>query len=186
MRIAELQQEFDLDCRYCPFPLHPETPDQGLTLDELFGGRVDVAAVMARLNQVAGSLGLPLGQRRRTFNSRKAQELGLWVEGQGAFPRWLQNVYHAYFVEGVNLGQTSELIKIVARSGLDPHEATQVLEQQRYAAELDRIWQQALTAGIRAVPTLRCEGRELVGFHDLAACRQLIRGESDIEGLFHG
>lgn len=176
MRIAELQQEFEFVCQYRPFPLHPETPDEGVTLDELFGGRMDVSAVMARMQQVAATLGLPFGDRRRTFNSRKAQELGLWVARQGAFTLWLNEVYRAYFVEGVNLGQTSELLKIVARTGLDSHEAAQVLEQQRHAAELDHLWQNALTEGIRAVPTLRYAGRELVGFQDLAACRQLICG----------
>ena len=176
MRIAKLQQEFALDCQYRPFPLHPETPDEGVTLDELFGGRMNVAAALARMQQVAATLGLPFGDRSRTFNSRKAQELGLWVAHQGAFAVWLDEVYRAYFVEGVNLGQTADLLKIVARTGLDSHEAAQGLEEQRHAAELDQLWQQALTEGIRAVPTLRCEGRELVGFQDLTACRQLIRG----------
>jgi predicted DsbA family dithiol-disulfide isomerase len=176
VRIAELQQEFDLDCQYRPFPLHPETPDAGLTLDELFGGRIDVAAAMARLHQVAGSLGLPLGERTRTYNSRKAQELGLWAESQGAYARWIDSVYRAYFVDGVNLAQTAELLKIVAGCNLNTAEAARVLEERRYAAELDRLWQQALNQGIRAVPTLRCAGRELVGFQSLEACRQLLTG----------
>ena len=35
MRIDRLQSAWDIDVRYVHFPLHPETPPEGLTLEQL-------------------------------------------------------------------------------------------------------------------------------------------------------
>ena len=43
-----------MDIVWIAFPLHPEIPEEGLTLEELFRGRsVDVDDMMARLRRVA-------------------------------------------------------------------------------------------------------------------------------------
>ena len=176
MRIEQLQGEFDLDCHHHPFPLHPETPDAGMSLEELFGGRMDIPAAMARLKEVAGSLDLPFGERSHTYNSRRAQELGLWAEEQGRFDDYLAAVYRAYFVDGVNIARPEVLLEIIDRLGMEVGPAEQALTTGSYAARIDAAWERAMTTGIRAVPTLRCEGRELVGFQDPAAFRKLITG----------
>lgn len=178
MRIDQLQREFELDCQYHPFPLHPDTPQGGMSLDELFGGRLDIPAAMTQLLQVAGSLELPFGERSHTYNSRNAQELGLWVAERGQFKNYEDAVYRAYFVDGVNISQSYELLKIIGSIGLDTAEASQALAEQSYAAAVDGEWDRAVSSGIRAVPSLRCEGRELVGFQSIEACRELIRGEN--------
>jgi predicted DsbA family dithiol-disulfide isomerase len=67
------------------FPLHPDTPEQGLGLDELFkkkGIPVDVDKMMAQLKTTAAKLGLELGDRKKTYNSRLAQELDRLVGAQ--------------------------------------------------------------------------------------------------------
>ncbi len=176
MRIDQLQREFELDCRYQPFPLHPETPLEGMSLEQMFGGRLDVPAAMEQLSQVAESVGLPFGSRSHTYNSRNAQEVGLWVVQQGAFTPYLNAVYRAYFVDGVNIAQPKKLLRIISALGLDPAAAQKVLQERSYAAAVDQELDRAVVAGIRAVPTLRCEGRELVGFQSFEACRQLIIG----------
>ena len=82
MRIEQLRREFDLTVRYRVFPLHPEIPEAGMPLSELFAGRLDVSAMMSRLRRVAEELDLPLGERTHTYNSRRAQELSKWAEAQ--------------------------------------------------------------------------------------------------------
>ena len=74
---------FELDVTYRHFPLHPDTPDDGLTLEELFAGRnMDIAAGQARMAMLMAQEGLPYGTRTMTYNSRLAQELGKWAETQ--------------------------------------------------------------------------------------------------------
>ena len=78
MRTEQLRREFGLKLRHPVFPPPPQTPAEGLELAELFAGRGrDLDAMLARLQAVAAEVGLPLGERTRTYNSRRAQELGL-------------------------------------------------------------------------------------------------------------
>lgn len=138
-----------------------------MSLEELFGGRLDIPAAMEQMRQAADSLGLPFGKRSHTYNSRNAQELGLWAAELGQFKSYECAVYRAYFVDGVNIGQTDNLLQIATNIGLDPGAAKEILDNHLYAAEIDKEWDQAVSAGVRAIPTLRCEGRELVGFQSL-------------------
>jgi len=147
-----------------------------MSLEQLFGGRLDVPAALDQLTQVAETLNLPFGRRSHTYNSRNAQELGLWVNQQGAFTTYLDAIYRAYFVEGINIAQPEELLRIIRTLDLDLDEAQKTLQEHRQATAVDQEWALAVSAGIRAVPTLICEGRELVGFQSLEACRQLING----------
>ena len=146
MRIDQLQQEFEFDCRYRPFPLHPETPVEGMSLEQLFEGRLDIPAVMEQLSQVADSLSLPFGRRSHTYNSRNAQELGLWVTQQGKFDPYLDAVYRAYFVDGINIARPEELLQIITALGLDTGEAQQVLQEKSCAAVLDHDLDLAIAA----------------------------------------
>ena len=63
------------------FPLHPETPAEGISIEELFAGRdIDVDAMYRRMKSLMDAEGLPYGRRSHTYNSRLAQELGSWAE----------------------------------------------------------------------------------------------------------
>ena len=50
MRIERLEAAYDIEVVYRHFPLHPETPDAGLTLEELFAGRnLDVPRMQSEM-----------------------------------------------------------------------------------------------------------------------------------------
>lgn len=150
--------------RWVPFPLHPDTPADGRPLTELFGGAVDVKAMMARLREVAGALDLPFGNRTHTYNSRLAQELGEWADHLGRGRAFRDAVYRAYFVDGRNIGRVDELLAVAAAAGLPPEGAETVLRERAYRAAVDAHWRRARGAGIRAVPTHRLRGRLREGF----------------------
>lgn len=176
MRTKQLQQEFDLELRWTVFPLHPETPEQGQTLEQLFAGRIDVSRVLAQMQQVADSLNLPFALRSHTYNSRRAQELGKWAEQQGQGEDFRTAVYQAYFADGRNIAKPTELVAIVDSLGLPVAEAQQVLEEQTFARAVDDDWQRARRLDITSVPTHRYENRTLVGFQEYAAFQLLISG----------
>ncbi len=176
MRTDRLRQEFGLTIRWRCFPLHPETPDEGRDLAELFAGRMDIAAMLDRLAAVAAELDLPLGKRSRTYNSRRAQELGKWAEEQGAGDSFHAAVYRAYFVDGRNIALPEELAVIAAIAGLDPDDALRVVAEQSHVAAVDADWQRAGEMGVTAVPTVLYRGRALVGFRPYADYQQLVAG----------
>ena len=179
MRTDRLRQEVDLQIKWAVYPLHPEVPDEGMSLYDLFYGRIDVDSVIARLEGIAAELNLPFGNRTMTYNSRKAQELGKWAEEMDVGEPFHMAIYHAYFAEGKNIGQLDVLIATAATVGLNPDEAKQVIETGRYAAMVDADWAKAQELGVTAVPTCLYQEKALVGFQDYSAFQQLVESPGD-------
>jgi predicted DsbA family dithiol-disulfide isomerase len=119
--------------------------------------------MLAHLQQTAAQLGLPFGERRMTYNSRMAQELGKWAEQNGGGDAFHRAVFRAYFAEGRNIARLNVLMDIVQSTGGDPADARAALEQRRFSDAVDRDWQRSRTMGITAVPTFVSSGRRLVG-----------------------
>jgi predicted DsbA family dithiol-disulfide isomerase len=163
--------------QWIAFPLHPETPEQGRTLEELFAGRgMDIPRMLDRLKQTADDLGLPFGRRTMTYNSRRAQELGKWAEEQGLGEAFHQAAFNAYFAEGLNIARFEVLRRIADRVGLDADHAIDVLNTQRYKSAVDQDWQRAGRLGVYAVPTFQIDGRILVGAQTYEALVRLVHG----------
>ena len=165
MRTDRLQREYGVELRWSVFPLHPETPEEGLELAELFAGREEmIRSMQARLRELAAAEGLPLADRSRTANSRRAQELGKWAQERGKGDSFRMAVYHAFFVEGRNIAMLDELEAIAGSVGLSGAEAREVVASGSFAAEVDADWRRARELGITGVPTHICRGKKLVGF----------------------
>ena len=146
------------------FPLHPETPEEGQSLEDLFAGRpVNIPEMLTHLRKTADQLGLPFGDRRMTYNSRRAQEVGKWAEACDKGDAFHMAAFKAYFGEGLNLAHIPVLRDIARCVDLDPDQVPTILEDQRYKAAVDRDWQRSRTMGITAVPTFVMTGRHLVG-----------------------
>jgi len=178
VRIEEAKRNFLMEVRWRAFPLHPETPEDGLTLEELFAGRdIDIPAVLTRLKKVAGELGLPWGERERTYNSRLAQELGKWAETQGKGDAFHQSVFQGYFVEGWNIAKKDVLTRLAASVGLPEGEAREVLESRRFKAAVDEDWSLSRQWGITAVPTFVLDGAGLVGAQPYEALAQFLTNQ---------
>ncbi len=174
MRTDRLREEFDLSIRWSVFPLHPETPEKGQSLEDLFAGRYDIDALMQRCVEVAKELDLPFGNRTHTYNSRRAQELGKWAEEQGHGEAFHMAVYRAYYVDGCNIALPGELAAIAESVGLDPDAALLAIDKQSYAAHVDSDWQRAKELGVTSIPTSVYKNQALVGFHPYAHYRSLI------------
>jgi len=164
VRTEELKKNFDVEVRWRAFPLHPETPEQGFTLQELFAGRdIDIPGMLARLRSVAEELGLAWGDREKTFNSRLAQELGKWAEVKGRGDEFHMAVFRAYFADGRNIALMDELSEIASSVGLPAKETLSVLGTRRFKSAVDEDWRLSREWGISAVPTFVIDQKGLVG-----------------------
>jgi len=157
------------------FPLHPETPEEGRTLEELFAGRpFNIPEMLAHLKTVADSEGLPFGKRAKTYNSRLTQELAKWAEEQGKGDVFHQAAFRAYFADGKNIAKMENLLDIAASVSLDPNEARRIIEEKTYREAVDTDWQNAHRLGIRAAPTFLLGNRRLVGAQSYQALKQFV------------
>ena len=165
MRIDQLKKNYDIHIRWVAFPLHPETPEDGMTLEELFAGKpIDIKKAMTRLKRVADELGLPLGERIKTYNSRLAQELAIWAESEGKGDPFHGAVFRAYFVDGKNIGRVDELVILAKSVGLPEKKARSVLELRIFREAVDSDWERSHARGITGVPTFVVDNKATVGF----------------------
>ncbi len=178
MRVDRLQKEYDIGAIWKAFPLHPETPEDGLTLEELYasmGRHVDIEKSRTRLKGVAEELGLPLGKRERSYNTRLAQELAKWAESKGKGDEFHKAVFHAYFVEGKNIGKADVLVDLVKGLGLPDSEGRSVLELRTFRKEVDFDWSRSYTLGITGVPTFVVGQQGTVGFQPYEALEHFLK-----------
>jgi len=159
------------------FPLHPETPPEGLALSELFPGR-DLTPMKERMRGLMREAGLPYGERSHTYNSRRAQELGKWADSldePGLSDAYHQAVFHAYFVDGVNIYETDTLLNVVEQAGLDREAARAALEGNSFAAAVDADWQQSRSAGVTGVPSFVSQDLIVVGCQPLEVLERFVQ-----------
>ena len=164
MRVDKLRSKFEIDVAYRHFPLHPDTPDEGLALEALFAGRnIDMAAAQTRMSHLMAEETLPYGSRTMTYNSRLAQELAKWAETQPGGEQIHDALFRAYFVDNVNLAQIDNLIEVAERIGLPVVEAASVLAERQFGEAVAADWQRSRALGITGVPTFVIGDRGLVG-----------------------
>jgi predicted DsbA family dithiol-disulfide isomerase len=142
-------------------------------LEQLFAGRpINIPEMLQRLEQAAARHGLPFGERRMSFNSRRAQEAAKWAESHGKADDFHNAVFSAYFVYGKNLHELETLAAAAKSVGLPGEKLEDVFENKTFKAAVDRDWLRSHHLGITAVPTFRINEENLVGaqpYEQLAA-----------------
>ena len=158
------------------FPLHPETPPEGQTLEALFAGRgIDIEAMYARMKGLMDEEGLPYGRRTHTYNSRLAQELGKWADTQANGETLHDALYRAYFVDARNIGEPEVLLDVVNSVGLETALAREVLETRALRHAVDADWDKSRRYGVTGVPTFVAGRYGLVGAQPYESLDRLVR-----------
>ena len=164
MSVDQLCATYELQTKITHYPLHPDTPEDGLTLEQLFAGRnLDVEASKAHMVELMADVGLPYGDRTMTYNSRLAQELAKWAETQPGNVSLDMALFEAYFVENRNLAKVDVLVDIVEKLGLDSQQASKALEQREFKQAVDNDWQRCKELGVSGVPTFLLGSQVVVG-----------------------
>ena len=175
MRAERIRETFDVEIKWTHFPLHPDTPRDGMTLQDLFAGRpIDIAAAQSRLQGVMQREGLPFRERTMTYNSRLAQELGTWADEISPSSSIHKLLYQAYFVHDQNLADTAVLVDIAVQAGLPENDARDVLDSRRYQARHDADWQRSRELGVTGVPTYLAQDQRAVGAQAYDVLAQLV------------
>jgi predicted DsbA family dithiol-disulfide isomerase len=185
VRIEKLKKEHGVKVEWVHFPLHPETPAEGLALADLFAGRgLDIKAMHAQMKARMDAEGLPYGERTHTYNSRLSQELGKWADTQPGGEAFHDAMFRAYFVEGRDISQPAVLLEIAQSVGLPVDAAREVLEKRTFKAAVDADWKLSRQYGVTGVPTFVVGRRGVVGAQPYEALEQLVnkvKAEGDTE-----
>ena len=176
MRIERLRKEHGVELRWVHFPLHPDTPAEGRSLESLFAGRgYDIPKMQAQMRARMQAEGLPYGNRTMTYNSRLAQELGSWADTQPGGEALHDALFRAYFVDACDISRPSVLLEIAQQVGLSIDAARVVIEQRTFKDAVDADWKLSREYGITGVPTFVVGRYGVVGAQPYEALQQLVR-----------
>lgn len=138
-----------------------------MTFEQLFAGRptssMEIQGTMQRMRRTAQGLGLPFEEHDRLYNTRLAQELGLWAESRGLGEPFHNAVFRAYFANGKNIGEIPVLAELATSVGLPADEAEQILIRRLFKAAVDEDWAVSRALRVTAVPTFIINQSRLVG-----------------------
>ena len=161
--------------KWVHFPLHPETPAEGKSLAEMFAGRgYDIPKMQAQMRARMAAEGLPYGERSMTYNSRLAQELGVWADEQPGGEAIHDALFKAYFVDGRNIGDPEVLVQVAESIGLSGDKAREVIAKRTHRAAVDADWKKAADYGVTGVPTFVAGSQGVVGAQPYEALEQLV------------
>jgi predicted DsbA family dithiol-disulfide isomerase len=176
VRIEKLRTEHNVTIEWVHFPLHPETPAEGQSLDDLFRDRnVDRKAMHAQMKARMDAEGLPYGQRSMTYNSRIAQELGKWADTQPGGEAIHDALFRSYFVDGKNIGDPDVLVELAKSVGLSADEAREVIDTRSHKAAVDADWEKSREYGVTGVPTYVVGDRGVVGAQPYETLEALVK-----------
>jgi predicted DsbA family dithiol-disulfide isomerase len=119
--------------------------------------------MLAHLKQVARELELPFGDRKMTYNSRLAQELGKWAEQMGKGDAFHDAAFRAYFADGRNIADVNVLADVAVSVGLGARKARDMLTARTFKEAVDGDWARAYESRVTAVPTFLMNRQTLVG-----------------------
>ena len=152
-------------------------PEQGLPIARLLeekGLLVTPEQVTANLKATAQSFDLPFGEGTTVYNSRLAQEIGLWAQACGRAHQFHDAAFKAYFVDESNLADKAVILDLVTLAGLDVAQAEKVIDSRSYADAVDRDWETARELELVAAPTFLMKGQRLVGAKPYQALEKMV------------
>jgi len=175
VRTDRLVTNYGLNLTWTHFPLHPETPAEGIELAELFAGRnYDVEAAQDRMERLMAAEGLPFARRTKTYNSRLAQELGKWADTPPGGEALHDAFFRAYFVDARDISNVDVMLDVVRSAGLSVEAAREVLDKRTFKDAVDEDWKLSRQYGITGVPTFVVGKYAVVGAQPYEVLEQLV------------
>ena len=164
-RAVEQVPEASVQLRWLPFQLDPTAPDEPTpVLDayaKKFGGVERAQQIIAQVTEVAATEGLEfnmdIAQRANTFAAHRL----LWWAGtveDGAQDRLGEQLFAAYFTQGLNIADRDTLVGLASAAELDEQQAALVIDAGRYASEVRTSIANSAAMGVSSVPTFVFNG----------------------------
>ncbi len=116
-----MEKEYPLEVEWIPFELHPGTPEDGLLLAERFGSK-NFKVKLDDLKERGQRFGYEYAGMERMANSHNALLAEFYGLQQQHGESFRNEIYHAYFEEGRNIGQIDVLLDIGEKAGMNRQE----------------------------------------------------------------
>ena len=155
----------NIEVHWTAFQLNPNAPREGWNRREYRIAKFGSAEVSARLESRVIEAGaqddIPFRFDRieKTPNTFDAHRL-IWLAGKERVQdAVVESLFHAYFIEGRNVGDQAVLRELAALSGLDAAHVDHLFSSDLGSIEVAREEEEARIQGVSGVPTFFLNGR---------------------------
>ncbi|VAW50775.1 hypothetical protein MNBD_GAMMA06-393 [hydrothermal vent metagenome] len=164
-RLQRLRDSYDLKINWCFLEIHPETSAEGEPVDSLDYPSEQWQKMMGNLEHVAEEENIPLSKLSFVTNSKHALLLSEAAKqcGRDIFYKLHEVLFHAYFVDGKNIGNKDVLIKIAESCGIDKITIDSAWTDEKYQKRLLENFNSARKHEIQSVPSFVFNERTLTG-----------------------
>jgi predicted DsbA family dithiol-disulfide isomerase len=173
--------QFEPRVTYRPFELNPDLPWEGVDRAGYLAAKFGDAARLAEMESTLIQLGKAIGVHfrfdliKRIPNSRRSHLLIAHAARRGRQSAIKDRIMAAYFEEGVDIGDTDELVRLGVEGGLSEHEARSALVLRAGQDGVVAAERHAAVLGITGVPTFVFDGQYTVsGAQEPQALAQIL------------
>ncbi|WP_192558891.1 DsbA family oxidoreductase [Pseudomonas allokribbensis] len=164
-----LRNEVQAEIRFQPFELNPKMGPDGQNIGEHIQEKYGSTPEQSQKNrEVIRSRGADVGFSFRTdsnsriYNTFDAHRLLHWAGEEGLQLPLKEALFKAYFTDGGNPSDHSQLAQITESVGLDRQRAEAILASDEFASDVRKEEQLWLSRGVSSVPTVVFNGQYAV------------------------
>jgi predicted DsbA family dithiol-disulfide isomerase len=167
LALAKIGPDIPVELHFRPFELNPQMGPEGEDATEHLSRKYGLTPAQldrnrAGIRERGAAVGFQFGDRARVWNTFDAHRLIHWAGLEGKQRELKHALLKAYHGRGDNPGAVDVLMRAASEVGLDAERAREVIESDRYAAEVraeERHWQQL---GVNSVPSVIINDRHLI------------------------
>ena len=151
-----------------PFQLDPTLPPLGVErqayMAKKFGDAAKLDAIHAHLITMGAEVGIPFAFERitRSPNTLDAHRLIRWAASAGCQGAIVEALFHAYFVEGLDIGSAKVLLGVAVACGMDETLVHRLLASGADGDDVQAETATAVRLGVSGVPFFIFAGRYAV------------------------
>jgi predicted DsbA family dithiol-disulfide isomerase len=167
--LTNLSPDIQADITWQPFELNPQMPKEGQEITEHITQKYGISEQQAEQNRTAIkerglSVGYEFGNRGggRIYNTFDAHRLLHWAHEFGKQTALKLALFDLYFQQSGNPSDHQQLLSVVESIGLDVTEARQILDSDKYTADVRKQQQHYQSAGISSVPAVIVNDKHLI------------------------
>jgi predicted DsbA family dithiol-disulfide isomerase len=145
-----------------------------MLLSERFKG-YDLSSFYNQLRARGKEMGVVFGNPTILSNSRSALMASEYARDQGRYDSFHENMFHAYFTEGLDIGNPDVIAAVAKKSGLDEKETLSAVRDGRYAARLNEARKEGNLLGLTGIPLFIIENKyKITGAQPIETFRNLL------------
>ncbi len=172
-RIRRLQKELNFDVEWKAFEIHPDTPQNGISMEAYFNNS-NFDAMQNRIESYGSDTGIKLNNKILS-NSHLSLMANEYAKRHNKFYEFHDAIYRAYFDDGEDIGDIKVILDIAGRVGLDKEGLKIYLQDKEASIKVSESSLDAEEMGITGVPAFIIEDEIIVGAQPYETMKQIIQ-----------